>query len=64
MVTLYTPEPLQIDMLQHLMDRNGVVYNIKESATVDTFLVVNGVPLDYERALKWIIEKEKESHIE
>lgn len=54
MVILYSPNPMQIDLLSYRMDLVGVAYEIKQSETNEYTLVVDGVPLDFERALKWI----------
>ena len=53
MITYYADDLIQLDYLQYLMDKYGIAYNT-ELKTGNTVLNVDGVPLDYDRALKWI----------
>lgn len=57
MVTLITPNPLQIDLLQYQMDLAGIAYKVVPAQDEETWLIVDGVPLDYDHALKWVAER-------
>ena len=63
MVVLFVTEPSQISMLEWEL----VMANIDHAVEIDDgkyglelpHLIVDGVPLDYERSLKWIGEQFK-----
>lgn len=57
MVKLVTPNPRQIDLLQYRMDLAGIAYVVVPAQDNETWLIVDGVPLDYDHALKWIAER-------
>lgn len=58
MVIYYANDNLQLDMLIFLMDLKGVAYTVEIKDKNYPFkLLVDGVPLDYERAYKWIMER-------
>ena len=58
MVTYYTDDNLQMDKLTYLMDLKGIAYTVEIKAKLYPFkLLVDGVPLDYDRAYKWIMER-------
>lgn len=49
---------MQLDFLEYKMDELGIAYEIVKTHKDNPIkLIVDGVPLDYERALKWIIER-------
>lgn len=59
MVTYFTQDPMQVDFVQYLLDKNDVPYETVRTDEQPHFvLVVDGVPLDYGYAVKWILEKE------
>lgn len=58
MVTYYTTDTMQLDLLMVKMDEVGIAYTtVKVDSPSKVCLVVDGVPLDYERALKWVLER-------
>lgn len=58
MVIYYANDNLQADMLTYLMDLKDVAYTVEIKDEKYPFkLLVDGVPLDYERAYKWIMER-------
>lgn len=62
MVTLYKPDPMQVDILSYRMDLAGIAYEVKSSHfhhnfKDDIWLEVNGVPLDYYAAITWVEER-------
>ena len=65
MVELVTYYPGQINMLEWLLIINHIEYEVKTpkqgTHNIGTpYLIVDGVPLDIDRATKWIEEKVKE----
>lgn len=58
MVCLVVENFEQISILEHLLLRNGVVYELqlsrKNIGLQPPHLVVDGVPIDMERSFKWI----------
>lgn len=57
MVILVTPNPLQVDLLQYRMDIAGIAYKVVPASDDETWLLVDGVPLDYDHALRWVKER-------
>lgn len=66
MVVLVTDYPQQINMLEWLLITNHIKYevNIPRNSSfkrfIPPFLIVDGVPLDSDRSLKWITDKIEE----
>ena len=54
MITYYTTNIDQLDFLRYTLDILDIPYVLKESDTDSDYLVIDGIPLDYIRALKWI----------
>ena len=49
---------MRLDLLMVKMDEVGIAYTtVKVDSPSKVCLVVDGVPLDYERALKWVLER-------
>ena len=59
MIILYTSDTIQVDLLQWALDQQNIKYETKESIDDITYLEVNGVPLDFPRAMKWIESRGK-----
>jgi hypothetical protein len=57
MVVLFKPNPMQIDLLSYKLDLAGVAYEVKRTELSNIWLVVDGVPLDYQAALVWVDER-------
>lgn len=57
MVKLITPTPYQIDILSYKMDLAGIAYKVIPAEDDETWLIVDGVPLDIVHALRWIEER-------
>ena len=57
MVKLVTPNPMQIDLLQYKMELAGIAFKVVPAQDEETWLIVDGVPLDYNHALKWVEER-------
>lgn len=64
MVTLVSNNMGQISLLQNKLIESGLEYEIRYSngkhALGDEYLIVDGVPLDFNRAIKYITNKSKE----
>ena len=55
MITYYTTNPLEIEPLEALLIKGGVIYELKRrEADQQIVLEVFGVPLDSKRAIKWL----------
>lgn len=55
MITYYTENPLEIEPMEALLIKEGVVYELKRrDVNRQTILEVYGVPLDSKRAVKWL----------
>lgn len=60
MVKLVTDNPDQINVLEWLLITNHIDYEIErvKRFSIDTpYLIVDGVPLDLDRSMKWIKER-------
>lgn len=58
MVTYYTDDNMQRSILSYLLDKKDVAYTVEIKPKDYPFkLLVDGVPLDYDRAYKWIMER-------
>lgn len=61
MVELVTTDEKQITMLEWLLINNDIDYVLRVDTPYSSFqlpyLIVNGVPLDFERSIKWIGER-------
>lgn len=60
MIVLVTRNPDQINMLEWELIKNHVEYEIECSNVFDLtppYLIVDGVPLDFERSMKWVKER-------
>ena len=60
MVKLVTDNSDQISILEWELIRNNIEYEIVKKSRYNItkpYLVVDGVPLDFERSLKWIKER-------
>lgn len=55
MIVYYTKNPLEIEPLEALLIKEGIVYELKRrESNQQTILEVYGVPLDCKRAIKWL----------
>ena len=60
MVKLVTDNSDQISILEWELIRNNIDYTIVKCSRhniTKSYLIVDGIPLDFERSLKWIKEK-------
>lgn len=60
MVKLVTDNSDQISILEWELIRNNIDYTIVKCSRYNItkpYLIVDGIPLDFERSLKWIKEK-------
>ena len=60
MVKLVTDNSDQISILEWELIRNNIDYTIVKCSQYNItkpYLIVDGIPLDFERSLKWIKEK-------
>lgn len=60
MVTLFVDDLDQLTMLEHLLHSHGIEHDVKLNdgryGLTAPYLLVYGVPLDEQRAYKWIRE--------
>ena len=62
MVKIFTNDTGQIDFLTYLLDAIEVEYKIEPKSSKTVCMSVDGVPLDYERAIKWALERIEDEH--
>ena len=62
MVELIVSDLCQMTLLEFLLERNNISYIIKKKPQTSNFgfetpyLIVNGIPLNFDKSLKWINE--------
>lgn len=63
MIKLRVDDFEQITMLELLLEKNGISYDLEinqaNNGIRPPYLVVDGVPLDFNRSIKWIKEHGK-----
>lgn len=63
MIKLVVEDFDQITILENMLEQHNIAYDLelctKSYGLRPPFLVVNGVPLDMGRAIKWIKENDK-----
>ena len=63
MVTLFVSDFDQVTMLGWLLEKNNIPYEVSfnkiDNGLTPPYINVDGVPLDFCRAIKWIEERDK-----
>lgn len=64
MVELIVSDELQLTMLEMMLMSEDIDFNVSTNQQYDMatpYLIVDGVPLDEERSVKWIKERQNEN---